>query len=176
MRWLRGSVAILAVTGAGCDRLADGQPGPGPASAAAPAAAPVADLQTYSGRSYADFVAAHEARFSPTALGLSATDGARLQRAMVGASGGLLEGGGAEALVFRGCAESGCADGLALVAIDVATGAVFAGVKDGAGTDVLAPNERLEALLRLNAPTRDWADVGPAPAPPEPSPPNAARP
>jgi hypothetical protein len=71
----------------------------------------------------------------------------------------LVEGGGAEVLVFRGCAETGCEAGLAVVGIDVATGGVFAGVRDAGGAEVLAPNERVEALLRLHAPTRRWSDL-----------------
>lgn len=177
MRWVRGSVAVLAVTTAGCDQMAGRDAGPGPGSAVAAAIGqPVADLATYNGRSYADFVAGHQDRFSPDALGLVPADAQRLDDAMAASSSAVLDGGGAAALVFRGCAASGCSDGVAVVAVDAATGATFVGVRDGAGKDVLAPNERLEALLRLNAPTRDWADAGPTQNPPETAPVNAARP
>jgi hypothetical protein len=163
MKWLRASAAILSVAAAGCDRLIERPPAPGPASAqAALAADAVANIEAYRGRSYAEFAAAHAARFSAETLGLGTADRARLERAMVGDAGVVLEGGGAQALVFRGCAASGCADGVAVVAIDAATGAAFVGVRDGAGKDVLAPNDRLEALLRLNAGTRDWIDARPA--------------
>jgi hypothetical protein len=74
------------------------------------------------------------------------------------AAGRLVRGGGAEALVFRGCAAAGCEEGAAVVAIDAATGAVFAAVRDAAGAEVLTPNDRIEALLRLNSPTRRWDD------------------
>jgi hypothetical protein len=67
-----------------------------------------------------------------------------------------VQGGGAEALVFRGCAEEGCDAGAAVVAIDVRTGVAFVGVRDVGGADELAPNDRVEALLRLNSPTRAW--------------------
>jgi hypothetical protein len=170
MRWTRGGFAILAVAAAGCDLMSAG-PAPAPATAeATPAPEPIGDLAEFGGRSFIEFVAAHRDRFSPSALGLSEADVARLQRAMAASTGAVQEGGGAEALVFRGCAASGCGDGVAVVAIDGATGAAFVGVRDGAGKDVLAPNDRLEALLRLNAPTRDWADAGPPPEVPEDAP------
>jgi len=76
--------------------------------------------------------------------------------------GRLEDGGGAQALVFRGCAEAGCADGRAVVAIDTASGAVFAAVRDAAGAEVLTSNDRVEALLRLNSPTRAWDDPAPS--------------
>jgi hypothetical protein len=177
MHWLRGSIAMLAVMTAGCDRLSGEKAAPEPASAeAAPTARPVADLADYNGRSYADFAASHQDRFSPDALGLAAGDDGRLQRAMAASTGALLEGGGARALVFRGCADSGCADSVGVVAVDADTGSAFVGVRDAAGKDVLAPNDRLEVLLRLNAPTRDWVDAGPRPPAPEPSSGVAARP
>lgn len=84
-----------------------------------------------------------------------------------GADGKLLMGGGAEALVFRGCAETGCGDGEAVVAVDIGTGGAFVGVEDAGGAVIMAPNERVEALLRLNSPTRHWTgfDIPEAPAP-----------
>jgi hypothetical protein len=177
MQWVRGSVAVLAVMTAGCGQMAGRAAGPGPGSAeAAPVAQPVADLVSYNGRSYADFVAAHQDRFSSEALGLGAADGERFEHAMATSSGALLQGGGAEALVLRGCAASGCGDGVAVMAVDAGTGAAFVGVRDSAGKDVLATNERLEALLRLSTQTRDWADAGPSQRAPETPPVNAARP
>ncbi|HET9232336.1 MAG TPA: hypothetical protein VFO00_13690 [Vitreimonas sp.] len=177
MQWVRGSFAVLAAITAGCGQLAGRDLGPGPGAAeAAPVAQPVADLASYSGRPYADFVATHQDRFAPEALGLAALDSGRLQHAMAASSGALLQGGGAEAMVFRGCATNGCGEGVAVVAIDPATGGAFVGVRDAAGKHVLAPNERLEALLRLNAPTRDWVDAGPPHPAPEEPPVNAARP
>lgn len=155
-----GESVILVLAIAGCGPVGGSATAPemGPAAAAA---APAMDFSDYAGRSYADFLAAHQDRFGPDALGLSVEEAARLRRVMAGATGAALEGGGAEALVFRGCAETGCADGVGVVAIDAATGAAFVGVKDSAGKVVLAPNDRLEALLRLNAPTRDWLDAAP---------------
>jgi hypothetical protein len=175
MQWVRGSVAVLAVTATGCDQIAGREVAPGPAAAvAAPVANRVVDLESYGGRSYPDFVTAHQERFSPAALGITAADEGRLQHATAVSSGALLQGGGLQALVFRGCAANGCGEGVAVVAIDAAGGA-FVGVRDDAGKDVLATNDRLEALLRLNTPTRDWADAGPLQQPPETPPVNAAR-
>ncbi len=112
-------------------------------------------------------MAASGARYAPDALGLSAGDRARVWRGMaVRATGQLVTGGGAEALVFRGCAEAGCEQGSAIVAIDTTTGAAFVGVRDVGGSDVLAPNDRVEALLRLNSPNRDWDTPATADAPP----------
>lgn len=164
MQWVRGAILMVLAAAAGCDRLrAAGPAAPPAAERPAPEAQPIADLEAFNGRTYRDFAAAHSARFSAAGLGLSAEDGARLERIMSQSNGALLQGGGAEALVFRGCAESGCADGLGVVAVDAATGVVFVALKEPAGEDILIPNERLEALLRLNAPSRNWADVATAP-------------
>ena len=38
------------------------------------------------------------------------------------------------------------------------TGDAFVAVRDASGAEVLAPNDRLEALLRLNSPQRRWDD------------------
>ncbi len=170
MRWnlLRsGLVAAACWCAAGCDRLSLGPPVAEPAPVTPSQAGQPVDpaLGTHAGEIYSDFVAASGARYAPDQLGLTAADRARLWRAMATATGGeLLTGGGAEALVFRGCAEAGCGEGAAIVAVDTATGAAFAGVRDGGGADVLAPNDRIEALLRLNSPTRNWDDPAPAPA------------
>lgn len=161
-------VAVLVAAGCG--------PAPAPPATESPPPAqlgrPVEDLRDFDGRSFADFVARHEDRFAPEALGLSASDRARLWRVMATSSGVLLEGGGAEALVFRGCADMGCGQGRGIVAIDARNGAVFIGVQDVGGSETLAPNDRIEALLRLNAPTRDWADAGLPEQPASVSPPS----
>jgi hypothetical protein len=155
------AAGLLAVSG--CDQL-----GLGPHEAvSAPADEPppvhaIADLRPHAGELYSNFAAAEGARYSPDQLGLNAADRARLWRAMATPTAGqLINGGGAEALVFRGCAETSCDDGMAVVAIDTATGAAFAGVRDAGGVEVLSPNDRVEALLRLNSPTRRWDDPAP---------------
>lgn len=150
---MRTGIVLAALLGAGCDRLEGGGAGPAPAEAASPAV----DVEQFAGRSYAEF-AAQDVRFSPTGLGVTGDDANRLARVMAVSSGTIVEGGGARALVFRGCAEAGCEAGKGVVAIDVATGLAFGGVRDGDGKDVLVNNERLEALLRVNSPARDWID------------------
>jgi hypothetical protein len=161
MDWRQGSLAVLSLVLAGCDRLASGPAAPAPQAAEAVTTAPVPDLENYVGRTYADFVDDHEARFNPEVLGIGAADRARLWRAMATSSGAPLRGGGAQAVVFLGCADVGCPEGVAVVAIDAHSGGAFVGVRDAGGADVLAPNDQLEALLRLNAPSRHWADVAP---------------
>lgn len=166
---LRAGVAATAALGAmGCDRLSLGPPVAEPAPVT-PAPEVDPELAAHAGETYSAFVAASGARYAPDLLGLNEADRDRLLRAMASERGGeVLTGGGAEALVFRGCAERGCAEGTAILAVDTATGAAFAGVRDTGGAVVLAPNDRLEALLRLNSPTRSWDDVASAPlaAPP----------
>jgi hypothetical protein len=123
----------------------------------------VGDLRPHAGETYPAFANAAGAAYSPDALGFNAADRARLWRAMaVAGPGQVLLGGGAEALVFRGCAETSCQDGAAVVAIDLATGLAFVAVHDAAGAEVFTPNERVEALLRLNSPSRRWDDPAPA--------------
>lgn len=159
----------LAVIGLNaCDRLALGPPPAEPAPAVqAPVAAPTVDpaLRNYAGQAYSAFVSGAGGRYAPDALGLVGPDRDRFGRAMrSAATSAVLNGGGAEALVFQGCAETSCADGSAIVAIDMATGAAFVGVRDAAGAVIMTPNDRVEALLRLNSPTRSWYNPE---APPE---------
>jgi len=173
MRWdiarMAGAAAAVFAAAA-CDRL-----GLGPDQAAssqpettmeAPPRLNGEAIRAEAGTTYADFVAGAGAQYAPDVIGLSATDRTRLWRAMAAPEAGeVMRGGGAEALVFRGCAETGCPEGVSVVAIDIGTGAAFAAVRDVGGADVLAPNDRIEALLRLNSPSRSWDD----PAPPTPS-------
>jgi len=154
---MSGAVLAGAVLLGGCDLLPSQS---APPAAPAPAAAATADpaLPEQAGSSYSDFATALAGRYSPDTLGLSAADRARLWRAMAVSESTMMEGGGAGALVFQGCAESGCGDGLAVVAVDTTTGGAFVGVVDTGGRDVLIPNDRVEALLRLSSPTRNWHD------------------
>ena len=157
-------VTAAALGAAACDQML------GPEKAASAPPVPQADptLRNHAGETYAAFSAGAGARYTPDALGLSAGDRARVWRAMAaGQAGQILTGGGAQALVFSGCADTGCADGRSIVAVDLATGDPFVGVRDVGGADVLEPNDRLEALLRLNSPTRSWDDPQPAPPPQE---------
>jgi hypothetical protein len=149
-----------AVLAAGCDQLGLGPPRATSAPAEPPPApVAIADLRPSVGEIFPAFASGVGARYSPEQLELAAADRARFWRAMANpAASDLVQGGGAEALVFRGCAETGCLEGYAVVAIDTATGAAFIGVRDAGGSEALVANERMEALLRLNSPGRAWDD------------------
>ncbi len=137
-----------------------------PAQVAAEPPAPDPAIRAHAGDTYTNFVAEAGARYAPEAMGLAATDRTRLWRGMaIGRPGELISGGGAEALVFRGCAEPGCEEGYSVVAVDTATGGVFAGVRDVGGADVLARDERVLALLEATAETRRWDEPPAMPAP-----------
>ena len=171
MSWILLRTALTAAAMVGltaCDRLSLGPPTAEPAPVApVRTAEPVVDpdLRSHAGEGYAAFVGASGSRYAPDALGLIGPDSDRFGRAMqASTTSAVLSGGGAEALVFQGCAETGCTDGLAIVAIDVTTGTAFVGVKDAEGAEILTPNDRIEALLRLNSPTRSWHNPE---APPE---------
>ncbi|MGQ0532179.1 MAG: hypothetical protein ACT4OF_05735 [Caulobacteraceae bacterium] len=161
--FLRPAFAAVTLFAAGCDQLGLGPREASPAPVAEPPhSVAIADLRPHVGDTYSAFTAGAGARYSPEEIGLNAVDRARLWRAMaMPVAGRLIEGGGAEALVFRGCAETSCEDGKAVVAIDTGTGAVFVAVRDAGGAEVLTPNDRVEALLRLNSPTRRWDDPMP---------------
>lgn len=162
-----GLAAVAFLVLAGCDQLSALGLGPPPAASAPPSAPPapmqaIADLRPYAGDLYSDFSAGEGARYSPEQLGLNAADRERLSRVMaVPSAGRLVGGGGAEALVFRGCAVTGCDQGVGVVAIDTTTGLAFTAVHDAGGAEVLTPNDRVEALLRLDSPSRAWDDPAP---------------
>ncbi|MBX3511639.1 MAG: hypothetical protein KF700_10590 [Hyphomonadaceae bacterium] len=80
----------------------------------------------------------------------------------------MLQGGGAQALVFAGCAQEGCAAGRGIVAIDPSTGSAFVGVRDAAGSTQLRAEPRVETLLELMSPARSWENAQPPPAPAAP--------
>jgi hypothetical protein len=99
-------------------------------------------------------------RFGLDKLDLAPSERTRMTRAMaVSQPSRLISGGGAEALVFTGCAQAGCEVATSVVAIG-GHGETFAGVRDGAGVSEFIPDDRMEALLRLNSPTRRWDDSG----------------
>ncbi len=145
---------------------------PAPAPTTEPPPAPVEDLglRQHVGQRFETFTqSVGMARFAPSRLGLNEADQTRLVVDMAVTQPSVLaQGGGASALLFTGCATTGCADGMGLVAIDVASGAVFIGVRDAHGRDVLLPNDRLEALLEATSATRQWDTAGTAPPPAAP--------
>jgi hypothetical protein len=157
-----GAAALTALGIAGCERLGLG---PHRADSAQPAAVeePAApDLRPHDGEFYADFTAQPGLeRYGVEALGLGEAEQSRVQAALSARTEArLVMGGGAEALVFAGCAQTGCSEGMTVLAIDVATGTAFLGVRDVQGADVLVPNARVEALLRLSSTARRWDDPG----------------
>ncbi|HVY83645.1 MAG TPA: hypothetical protein VG943_00810 [Caulobacterales bacterium] len=145
-----------------------------PATAPAPPAAEAAPVdpgvKQHAGAYYSDFIRLpHMERFAPENLALDPAALARFQSAMqVESPAPLATGGGSQALVFEGCRAHACPDAVAVLAIDTATGEVFAGVRDEKGETVLRPNERLEALLDATSPTQTWTNPvlweGPIPA------------
>lgn len=157
-------MAMAGIGLAGCDQLALG---PRDAAPAAPESTlDVSSLADHAGRTYADFAADPGAHgFSIDALLLTEGGQARFAQAMgAGRPSVIVSGGGARGLVFSGCGEDGCEAARAFLAIDLDTGEAFVGVSDETGRAVLSPNERMEALLRLNAPSRRWdRPVLPAP-------------
>ena len=160
--------AAAALWAGGCEQLGQGPDRAAPSTPRAAVAAAPPDLRAHTGQTYADFVAQPGMeRYSLTALGLSHDEQVRFNYAMANpAVGTLASGGGSEALVFSGCAPSGCLEGLAVVAINVTTGEAFVGVSDTRGAATLAPNDRLEVLLRLTSPSQTWDDpVRPQTAP-----------
>jgi hypothetical protein len=157
-------VVLLALALGGCER-----PETAPAKAdSAPAALPQGpDVRRFMGQTWAEFSADPEmAAFALETQGLSEDEAARFATAQgAGAPAIWLAGGGAEALVFQGCAAQGCDAGVSVMAIDHQTGETFIGVRDPLGTTVLVPNLRLEALLRLASASGAWDDPTPR-APP----------
>ncbi|MBC7770810.1 MAG: hypothetical protein H7124_18665 [Phycisphaerales bacterium] len=120
----------------------------------------IPDFRPHEGQTYAAFAGEPAMqRYALNELGLTDVERARFSHSMSTAAPGLIAaGGGAEALIFSGCAPSGCLEGLSVVAVDVGTGDVFIGVSDQHGAEELIPNDRLEALLRLTSPSRTWDD------------------
>lgn len=142
---------------AACERAeAPPRVAPGPA----PAAAAPAGVERFAGASLAEFWAAPEmARYRAAGLGMAPSAQARLTRATTQtAPGWIVEGGGARALAFVGCAAEACAQAAAIMAIDLDTGAAFVAVRDEGGRDVLVANPKLEALVETTTPADRWDD------------------
>lgn len=155
-----GLVIVAALCASACGQAAVGpqQAASAPIDRVEPTSLP--DFREFVGDTYAEFAAQPVAsRYDVTALGVEAAQRARFTHSMSRAAPGLIaDGGGAQALIFSGCAPTGCLEGLSVVAVDVASGEVFVGVSDAHGADELVPNDRLEALLRLTSPSNTWDD------------------
>jgi len=161
--WIGVFVIAMLLGVGGCDQLGLG---PRQAEPVPPAAAPAPVLPNFAVVAGTPYAAlgdwADMAAYTPEGLGLSEEDAARLRASMAqSVPAWMASGGGAEALVFTGCGASGCGEGRAVVAVDIATGSAFVGVRDSAGALELVPNPRVEALLRLSSPTRAWDDAQP---------------
>ncbi|MGD9813918.1 MAG: hypothetical protein AB7Q23_07610 [Hyphomonadaceae bacterium] len=165
MRGILFLALLSSALAAGCDRIGLGPHRAASAPNEAPEARAAPDLRPYAGATLAEFLAAPGMdSYAPAALGLSEAEAARLAAAMAAPAPAMLtSGGGAEAIVFSGCAAGGCAEGRGVVAIDLETGAAFVAVRDAAGEAAFRPNPRVEALLRLTSPTQRWDDPAPAP-------------
>lgn len=120
-----------------------------------------AALRGQAGDYYNDFIRAPGMdRYAPAKLSLAGAGSAlRLERTMQTTFPSVIIDGedGTEALVFSGCMAHMCGGETAgVVAINVATGEAFVGVKDAEGESVLMSNARLETLLTQNSPTQNW--------------------
>jgi len=153
---------VIAALGLGaCGQASVGPPPAVSAPMEQISAASIPDFRAQAGMTYAEFTAQPAMqRYALEGLGVAGTaEARRFNHAMANQVPGLVAGGGgAQALVFSGCAPSGCLEGLSVVAIDIGTGDVFVGVSDMAGAEKLVPNDRLEALLRLTSPSQSWDD------------------
>ena len=167
---MRASFLALAilVAATACDR------GPNSNTVAPEADTPVAeavDLASHAGQNFDAFVGSPGMdRFSLEKLDLAPNERTRLAHAMtVLHPSRLISGGGAQALVFTGCGQTGCDASVAVMAIG-SRGETFVGVRDAEGASEFIPDDRMEALLRLNSPARNWDDPGltqpPSDAPP----------
>jgi hypothetical protein len=155
---------FIALAG-GCDRAAPPDTTTATTEAVSESAQGV-DVASHVGQRFDAFVASPGMeRFSLENLDLAAGEKTRLTQAMaVSQPSRLISGGGAQALVFTGCAQAGCDTGVAVIAIG-REGETFAGVRDAAGTSEFIPDDRMEALLRLNSSSRRWDDPGTMEAP-----------
>ena len=153
-------VALILLASCGQRAPADQAAEVTPAAAPAPENSVADALRPQANAYYADFVRAPGMeRFAIDRLGLGAEAAARLTRNMdVQTPGALIAANGVEALVFFGCMAHNCANAAGVLAIDTATGDVFAGVRDEAGEVILKPNARLQMLLTQTSPTQSWAD------------------
>ena len=152
------AAVLLAVFAAGCDRVSQA---PRLSPTDADAAPQSVEIASHSGQSFAAFTASPGfERFALEKLDLTPDEQARVTRDMTLAQPSrLIRGGGAQALVFAGCASAGCASGRAVLAIG-GHGETFVGVRDSTGAEELISDDRMEALLRLDSPTRRWDDPG----------------
>ncbi|MGE0828762.1 MAG: hypothetical protein AB7O04_05345 [Hyphomonadaceae bacterium] len=166
MKLLSVAALILAAALAGCGQREGAEEKISPTAHLASEipetpGATAAALRAQAGQYYADFIKAEGmSRYAVENLGLNPEAAARFASSMdVTAPSIVAEHDGLEALVFFGCAAHNCGGLTASVlAIDLATGDAFVGVKDEAGESILKSNARLQMLLTQTSPTRTWTD------------------
>lgn len=166
LRMIPSLVLAAAALGA-CERLVMAPP----KADSAPLSAPQGpDVRPFVGQTYPAFASQEGmARFELAALGLTEADTSRFEAAHAQASPGVwIAGGGVQALVFYGCGAEGCDAAASVLAVDGVTGESFVGIRDAAGAEVLVPNLRLEALLRLGSASGQWDDPTPRERPAAP--------
>jgi hypothetical protein len=156
--FLCAAMAALAVTG--CGRRETAKETAAPAAAAVLTTPNEAALRTQAGRTYADFAATPGMeRYAAEHLDLGTPGAARFSRSMaVATPGAIVSANDVTALVFTGCMQHNCGGTLSVLAIDVATGDAFVGVKDEDGETVLKSNARLQMLLTSTSPTHAWTN------------------
>jgi hypothetical protein len=152
------AAAALALSGCG-RRDADKEATPASVAAPAPASPAEAALRAQAGKHYQDFAAAPGmGLYGVENLGLDTAEAARFSQNMeVTTPGSIVTSNGVTALVFTGCRQHNCGATASVLAIDVATGDAFVGVKDDAGEAVLKSNARLQMLLTSTSPSRAWS-------------------
>jgi hypothetical protein len=149
------ALALLALSASGCGRGATPKLAP-PDAEAAPQ---TIDLSGHRGQSFEAFSKSPGMeRFTLQRLDLSADERVRVERDLaVAQPSRLVVGGGAQALVFVGCARAGCDAGEAVLAFDN-QGESFVGVREHGAPEALIPDDRMEALLGLASPSAHWWD------------------
>ncbi|MGE3250170.1 MAG: hypothetical protein AB7J28_14190 [Hyphomonadaceae bacterium] len=161
MRVVLAAALAAALAACGQQQPAEKTASVQPAASLPPQVAPVTSaLRAQDGVYYMDFVrASGMERFAIEQLGLPQDQAARFSRSMdVQTPSRIVTSNGVEALVFVGCMAHNCPNGTSVIAIDTATGDLFAGVKDEEGETILRPNARLQMLLTQTSPTQAWSD------------------
>jgi hypothetical protein len=150
------ALALLALAASGCGREAAA---PKFAPLDAEVAAQSIDLSGHRGQSFEAFSKSPGMeRFALSRLDLSADERTRVERDLAAAQPSrLVVGGGAQALVFVGCARAGCEAGETVLAFG-SQGETFVGVREQGAPQAFIPNDRMEALLGLASPSTHWWD------------------
>lgn len=159
MKKLAFAAALLL---AACNQQSPQESAPQAVMAPPSAVSQTALLRAQVGKTYTDFVQAPGMqRYAASGLGFAESSAAeRFDRNMQTLFPSVVvNGNDLEALVFSGCMAHACGgESVGVLAIDLATGDAFVGVKDADGETVLKPNARLQMLLTQTSPTHAWTD------------------